>query len=158
VGLTLALLCDVRFASNSAAFSTAFVRRGLPAGHGTSWLLGRAVGHAQAAELLLSGRKLLGDEAARIGLVHRSIPEDQLDVAAEEYAHDLARSCSPRSMSIIKRQLRLDCERGYAESLAESLALADEAFGRPDFAEGVASYQERRTPRFPPLGAAGGVS
>jgi enoyl-CoA hydratase/carnithine racemase len=152
VGLTLALLCDVRFAASSAVFSTAFVRRGLPAGHGTSWLLGRAVGHANAAELLLSGRKLGGDEAARIGLVHRTVPDDELDVLAEEYARDLALSCSPRSMSIMKRQLRDDGERSYADALAESLVLAEEAFGCPDFAEGMASYQERRPPRFLPLG------
>lgn len=158
VGLTLALMCDVRFASNSAAFSTAFVRRGLPAGHGTSWLLGRTVGNAQATELLLSGRKLDGAEAARIGLVHRSVPDDQLDAVAEEYAHNLAENCSPRSMSIVKRQLRRDCERGYAEALAESLTLADDAFGSPDFAEGVDSYQERRPPLFPPLDAVEGSS
>lgn len=153
IGLTLALLCDVRLASTSAVFSTAFVRRGLPAGHGTSWLLGRTVGHAQAGELLLSGRKLRGDEAARIGLVHRSVADDELDTVVEEYARDLAQNCSPRSMSIMKRQLRQDQERGYAEALAESVALAEEAFGCPDFAEGVASYQQRRPPRFLAPGA-----
>lgn len=153
IGLTLALLCDVRLASTSAVFSTAFVRRGLPAGHGTSWLLSRTVGHAHASELLLSGRKLRGDEAARIGLVHRSVPDGELDTAVQGYVRDLAQNCSPRSMSIMKRQLRDDQERGYTEALAESVALADEAFGCPDFAEGVASYQERRPPRFPALGA-----
>lgn len=152
VGLTLALLCDVRLAASSAVFSTAFVRRGLPAGHGTSWLLGRTVGHANAAELLLSGRKLGADEAARVGLVHRTVPDDELDAVTQGYARDLAQSCSPRSMSIMKRQLRGDQERAYADALAESLVLADEAFGRPDFAEGVASYLERRPPRFAPLG------
>jgi enoyl-CoA hydratase/carnithine racemase len=150
VGLTLALLCDVRFAATTARFSTAFVRRGLVAGHGTSWLLERTVGLAQASELLLSGRRFDGAEAARIGLVHRALPAAELDAHVVDYARELATMCSPRSMGIIKRQLRDDLERRYDEALDASVALAAEAFAAPDFAEGVASYRERRQPRFPP--------
>lgn len=151
IGLTLALLCDVRFAASTARFSTAFSKRGLAAGHATGWLLQRTVGHAHATELLLSARVLDGEEAQRLGLVHRSIPENRLRNEARRYAHDLAGSVSPRSVSVIKEQLAADLESSYEDALDRARVLADEAFLSPDFTEGVASYRARRAAHFPPL-------
>src|SRR4051794_23867159 len=63
VGLVLALFCDVRFTTPAAKFTTAFARRGLIAEYGISWILPRLVGMTRAADLLLSGRVITGDEA-----------------------------------------------------------------------------------------------
>src|ERR1043165_4024647 len=63
LGLVQALMCDLRFAAAGAKFTTAFVRRGLVAEHGSSWILPRLVGPARALDLLLSGRVVLADEA-----------------------------------------------------------------------------------------------
>ena len=69
IGLTQALMCDVRFAAEGAKFTTSFPRRGLIAEYGISWILPRVVGWGTAMDLLLSGRVFLADEAAELGLV-----------------------------------------------------------------------------------------
>ncbi len=69
IGLTQALMCDVRFAAAGAKFTTAFARRGLIAEYGISWILPRVVGHSAALDLLLSGRTFYAEEAAELGLV-----------------------------------------------------------------------------------------
>lgn len=151
LGFVEALYCDIRFASSEAAFLTAFVRRGLAAEYGVSWLLPRIVGHSRALDLLLSGRRVSGEEAYRIGLVDHLVPAETLVDDAVAYAADLAASCSPWSMATIKRQLALDAERGFDASVADADALMRDSFRGIDIAEGVASFTERRPPRFAPL-------
>src|SRR5881398_638322 len=104
IGLCAALVCDLRFAAAGAKFTTAFVRRGLVAEHGSSWLLPRLVGHANALDLLLSGRVLLAEEAAAIGLVNRVVEPAVLLSTVMGYAEDLAANCSPAAMAAIKHQ------------------------------------------------------
>src|SRR4051812_39380970 len=86
LGLILALMCDIRFAASDAKITTAFVRRGLPAEEASAWMLNRIVGHARSLDLLISGRVVLGDEAAAIGLVHASLSREVLLSHAIEYA------------------------------------------------------------------------
>jgi enoyl-CoA hydratase/carnithine racemase len=150
IGLVLALMCDLRIAVASAKFTTAFARRGLVGEHGISWLLPRLVGPAHALDLLLSGRVILGDEAARVGLVNRAVPADALQ-ASLEYAAELARECSPASMAAMKRRVYADLEATLPEAVDEANRLMGESFGAPDFAEGVQSFLERRPPQFAPL-------
>ena len=80
LGLVMSLYCDVRFASESSVFATAFAKRGLIAEHGIAWILPRVVGPGHAADLLLSSRKVTAAEALRMGLVNRlSKPEALLE-------------------------------------------------------------------------------
>jgi enoyl-CoA hydratase/carnithine racemase len=151
LGLVEALFCDVRFASPEALFMTAFVRRGLVAEYGASWLLQRLVGPGRATDLMLSGRRVGGVEAADIGLVEFLVPAEELVDRAVAYAAELAASCSPWSMATIKSQLQLDAERGFAESVRDADALMRQSFRGSDIAEGVASFTERRPPVFAPL-------
>jgi enoyl-CoA hydratase/carnithine racemase len=151
LGFVEALYCDVRFCVPEAKLTTAFVRRGLIAEYGIAWLLPRIVGASRALDLLISGRVVRGEEAHRIGLVdHLAAPEHLLD-AAVDYAADLAANCSPVSMAIVKEQLRRAHDQSFDASFEESERLVRESFERPDAAEGVASYLEKRPPRFPPL-------
>lgn len=154
IGLAHALMCDVRFAADGAKFSTAFVRRGLIAEQGTSWLLPQLVGRSVAADLLLSGRPFLADEALRLGVVNRVVAPDQLLGEAIAYAADLAANCSANSMAVIKRQLLEHPALPYAEAAASETRLMFESWDRPDFKEGVSSFMERRPPAFAPLGQA----
>jgi enoyl-CoA hydratase/carnithine racemase len=147
IGLVQALMCDVRFAAAEAKLTTAFARRGLVAEHGISWILPRLVGPARALDLLLSGRVVRGEEAAAMGLVNRVGGLG----AALSYARDMAVNCSPASMATMKRQVYGDLVRGVDEALADADRLMVESFGRPDFAEGVQSFLDRREPRFAPL-------
>ncbi len=151
IGLVLALMCDVRFAAAEAKFTTAFARRGLVAEHGIAWMLPRLVGPAHALDLLLSGRVLLGEEAARIGLVNRAMPREAVLEEALAYARELARECSPSSMAAMKGQVYSNLERALGESVEEANRLMGESFARPDFAEGVQSFLERRPPQFAAL-------
>jgi enoyl-CoA hydratase/carnithine racemase len=151
IGLAQALMCDLRFAAAGAKLTTSFARRGLIAEHGTSWLLPRLVGTARALDLLLSARVVLAEEARELGLVNQVVPPEQLLPVALDYARDLARNSSPTSMSVIKRQVLRHLDLPLDEAMAESDALMAQSLRRPDFAEGVASFVERRPPRFEPL-------
>jgi enoyl-CoA hydratase/carnithine racemase len=144
----MALMCDIRFAAAGAKLTTAFARRGLIAEHGISWVLPRLVGTANALDLLFSGRVVLAEEGAAMGLVNAVHPPEELLERTLEYARELATWSSPTSMAVMKRQVYEHLERGAAEALEESNQLMAESFGRPDFAEGVASFVEGRPPRF----------
>jgi enoyl-CoA hydratase/carnithine racemase len=153
IGLVQALMCDVRFAAENAKLTTAFSRRGLIAEHGMSWILPRLVGPARALDLLLSGRVVLGQEAATLGLVNRALPAETLLEETLAYARVLAVNCSPASMATMKRQVYGDLDRTLPDALADADRLMAESFSGSDFTEGVASFVERREPRFAPLEA-----
>ncbi len=148
LGMVVALYCDLRFAADSAVFTTAFARRGLIAEHGISWMLPRLVGQTRALDLLLSARKVDAAEAYRIGLVDRVCTTANLMDEALAYARELATSVSPRSMAVIKRQL---WETPF-QTLAEATAVANRemraSFASEDFKEGVAHFVEKRAARF----------
>ncbi|GAA2409998.1 enoyl-CoA hydratase [Actinomadura vinacea] len=154
IGFNQALMCDVRFAVPGAKFAAAFSRRGLVAEDGVAWILPRVVGYGHASDLLLSSRPVAGTEALEMGLVNRLVEPEDLLATALEYASELARQCSPYAMSLIKRQLRDDQARGFAEGNQEARSLLLEARKAPDYREGVRSFIERRPPRFSGLGEA----
>ena len=151
IGLVQALLCDVRFAARGARLATAFTRRGLAGEYGITWLLPRLVGMSVATELLLSGRTIEADEAARLGLVHRVVEPDELLDAAIAYAADLAANCAPTSLALMRHQLHLDAEGSFAAALGRSYRAMAFTVADEDLTEGVASLVERRTPSFRPL-------
>ena len=148
LGFIITLYCDLRFASDTARFGTAFARRGLIAEYGMAWLLPRLVGPANALDLLLSARLVDAAEAARMGLVNRVFPQDQFNEGVAAYAHELAHSVSPRSMSVIKRQIY----NAMFETLGEAFEAAEEemvaSLQCEDFKEGVAHFLEKRAPHF----------
>ncbi len=151
IGLVHALMCDIRFAAEGAKLTTAFAKVGLIAEYGSSWLLPRVVGTANALDLLLSARVVRAEEARTLGLVNRVLPPDELLEGAMEYARVLARDVSPTAMAVIKQQVYGHLDVGLAEAKADSDRLMAEAFDRPDLAEGVAAFTERRAPQFPPV-------
>ena len=148
LGFVLAMLCDLRFASDQALFTTAFANRGLIAEHGISWILPRVVGPSRALDLLWSGRKVKAEEAERIGLVDRVVPHADLVYEAARYLTTLAEHSAPLAMEVIKRQVYRHLSASPADAMRESLDLMGASLGRPDFAEGVLSYLEKRPPRF----------
>jgi enoyl-CoA hydratase/carnithine racemase len=151
VGLVQALYCDVRFAATDAKLTTSFARRGLPAEYGVAWLLPRLVGTGRANDLLLTGRVVTGEEAGQIGLVEFVTSRAQVLDEAVRYAGEIATHCSPSAVAEIKQQLRDGATLDFATSYDRAEAALAKAAERPDFVEGVASFIERREPRFPPL-------
>jgi len=153
IGLTQALMCDVRFAAAGAKFAASFARRGLIAEYGVSWILPRLTGWGVALDLLLSGRTFLAEEAAELGLVKEVVPPEQLTKRAMDYAEDIAQNCSPASMAVIKQQAYGDAMREVADASSRSEALLQESLQRPDVIEGITSFLEKRAPSFPGLSA-----
>ena len=149
IGLVHALYCDLRFAADDTVFTTAFSRRGLIAEHGISWMLPRIVGHANALDLLMSARRVQSDEALRIGLVNRLYPPDQLREQTYAYARDLADFVSPSAIAVIKRQLYDVPFQTLAEATIDANREMLVALRGSDFREGVASFMEKRPPKFP---------
>jgi len=152
LGLVHALYCDIRFAADTAKFTTAFAQRGLIAEYGMAWLLPRFIGMSNALDLMYSARVITGQEAYDMGLVSRVYPADQLMDAVRDYARELATLSSPRSMAVIKRM----AWNAQLQPLGEAWDVAiDEmlkSLASDDFKEGVTSYLEKRKPDFPPLG------
>jgi enoyl-CoA hydratase/carnithine racemase len=151
LGLLAALTCDVRFAGEGAKLATAYVRRGVCAEMGMSWLLPRIVGAGRASDLLLSGRVVRAAEALQIGLVSQVFPDDELEAQVLAYARVMARQCSPRAMAVTKGQLYTDLTSDLPSAYGRSIGLLEEAFASADFAEGVRSWRDRRPPAFAPL-------
>ena len=149
VGLVVACFADLRFAAAGAKLTTSFARLGIPAEFGISWLLPRLVGAGHAADLLLSSRVVLAEEAAAIGLVNRVLPPDELLPFSLDYARRMAAELSPASLRSIKRQLWLDLAgRDLATSSQHAESLMSEMMKQPDFVEGASALQEKRAPRF----------
>lgn len=151
LGMVQALMCDVRFASETAKFTVAFSKRGLIAEHGISWILPRLVGPANALDLMLSSRVVGAAEALSMGLVNRVVPAEGLLDTVMAYAAELATNVSPASMAVMKRQAYDDYGLSVDAATAEAMRLMAESFTRPDFAEGVKSFVEKRPPAFPPV-------
>jgi enoyl-CoA hydratase/carnithine racemase len=148
LGFIIALYCDLRFASDSARFGTAFAKRGLIAEYGLAWLLPRLIGTANALDLLFSARLVGAPEAHRMGLVNQVFPQDQFLDSVYAYARELADGVSPRSMRVIKKQVY----NAMFESLSEAFESAEQemidSLQCEDFKEGVAHFVEKRAPLF----------
>lgn len=151
LGMLYAMFCDIRFMAENAAMTTAFARRGLAAEYGFAWILTRLVGQANALDLLLSGRRVTGAEAERMGLVNRAVPAEELAEVTYAYAREMARLCSPASMKTLKRQVYDVPFQTLAEAVRAANQIMLTTNVSEDFAEGTASFLEKRPPRFAPL-------
>ena len=147
-----ALCCDLRVVTPDALFLTAFAQRGLIAEWGLSWVLPRLVGPAVALDLLFSSRRVKGDEALALGLANYLVEPDELLGFCRDYIVDLATRCSPASIAVMKRQVYEQLHAGLGSAERDAQRLMAASFGRPDFAEGVRSFVEKRPPQFPRLG------
>lgn len=148
LGLILSLYCDIRFAADTAKFTTAFSRRGLIAEHGISWLLPRITGFANAADLLYSARVITAAEAKDMGLISRVIPAANLEKEVTAYARMLATEVSPRSLREMKREIWAAQFQGLGNAIEAANADMPPSFKSEDFREGVAHFVEKRAPKF----------
>ncbi len=148
VGLVLACYCDLRFAARGAKLTTSHGHLGLPAEYGLSWLLPRLVGVTRAADILLSSRIVLAEEAEQLGLVNRALPPDELLPFTYAYAATLATDIAPSSLASTKLQLYRDLHGDVATSVDDASARMADMMRDRDFAEGVAALTEKRSPAF----------
>ncbi len=147
LGCQIALAADFTVATESSCFWEPFLDRGFSPDSGATWLLPRLVGVARAKELLLLGRKLSGAEAAEWGLVHRAVPDDELDAAADEIVARLM-AAPTVAVGLTKRCIHRALEGSLTEAM-EAEATALELTSRTmDFKEGLAAFREGRPPHF----------
>jgi enoyl-CoA hydratase/carnithine racemase len=151
-GFVLALMCDLRFAAEDAVFTTVFSKRGLVAEHATSWLLPRLVGTGRALDLLWSSRRVSGSEAVEMGLAERLAESGHVVQTATAYVKDLAASTSPQSLKITKELVHAHWSTSFETAAQDGHGATMRSLGAPDFAEGVASFLERRAPNFGRIG------
>jgi len=146
-GLVLAMVADIRIASDKAAFSQVFVRRGLPDGAST-FFLPKLVGLGRACELAFTGKVIDAKEAERIGLVNQVVPHDELMKTARQLAAGIAKGPAI-ALQLAKQALR----RGYtstdlAAHMEYELNTIMISISTEDFREGVKSFLEKREPVF----------
>lgn len=146
-GLDMALMADIRIATDTARFSEAYIRVGLLPGDGGCHLLPRLVGRAKALELLWTGDFFTAPEALQWGMLNRVLPEDALDAGVQELATRIA-GAAPLATRMIKRAAIY----GETMSLGASLDLisSHQALiqSTSDSKEAMAAFVEKRTPEF----------
>jgi len=148
LGLTLALQCDLRIAADEGQYGVLQVRRGVMPDACSHWTLPRIVGIERAASLLLTGRKIAGAEAERMGLVLRSVPASQVLNEAMEIARDVAENTAPLSVAVSKKLLWESPGLSLREVEHLETQLHHHLMGSPDAIEGGLAYLERRAPRW----------
>ena len=149
-GLCLALACDIRIAAAGAYFRAAGINNGLTASElGLSYLLPRAIGTSRAFEVMLTGRDIDAEEAERIGLVSRTVPDDELLDTCFSMAQRIA-SFSRPGIELTKRTLWSGLEAGSLEGhmQAEGLGQLYVRLLTANFEEAVAARAEKRAPVF----------
>ncbi|MER5938505.1 enoyl-CoA hydratase [Streptomyces sp. NPDC001928] len=147
LGAHLALACDLVLAAESARFIEVFVRRGLVPDGGGAYLLPRLIGPQRAKELMFFGDALGAAEAERLGLVNRVLPDGELDKTARAWAERLATGPT-RALALTKQLVNASLDSDRATAFAAEAAAQEINMTTEDAREGVASFVERREPRF----------
>ncbi len=146
-GLSLALSCDIRIASDKARFSQIFVKRGLVPDSGSSYFLPRMVGMSRACEMVFTGDILDAAQALEFGLVSRVVPHDDLMQEATALAARIALGPTG-AIKMAKRTLYQGIDGDLEDALKLESHLQSVCFGSDDFKEGVAAFLEKRQPNF----------
>ncbi|WP_234024777.1 enoyl-CoA hydratase-related protein [Tsuneonella amylolytica] len=147
VGCSIALAADFVIAAKSGYFLQAFVNIGLVPDGGSSWMLPRLVGTAQATRMMMLGEKIGGEEAERIGLIYRCVEDDALDAEAEALAARLAGGPTV-SLGLMKKTLRDGLQADLATTLAAEAEAQRLAGGTADAAEGAMAFLGKRKAQF----------
>lgn len=156
-GLILALMSDIRIAADDAALITVFLKRGLIAEHGSSWILPRLVGTGRALDLLWASDKVAAEEALSLGLVDRVSEPENLLSDALEYIEKLAVTSAPAAIAETKRLVYSHLGKGYREALIEANVSQNDFVARSDAREGAQALIEKRAPNFERLGKDGHI-
>jgi enoyl-CoA hydratase/carnithine racemase len=148
VGFTITLHCDLRIFADNARYGVVQTRRGVMGDAYSHWTLPRIVGMGAAADILLTGRTFDGDEAQRLGLCNRVLPNDQVLPAALEMAKDIATNTAPLSVAYSKRLLWDSWNLSLSEVEAFETEYHHYLMSHADAREGVVAFLEKRQPQW----------
>ncbi|MFJ6569971.1 enoyl-CoA hydratase/isomerase family protein [Streptomyces sp. NPDC091292] len=147
IGAHLAFACDLVIAAEGARFIEVFVRRGLVPDGGGAYLLPRLIGPQRAKELMFFGDALPAADAERLGLVNRVVPLADLEKTARDWADRLAQGPT-RALTLTKQLVNASLDTDRTTAFAAEAAAQEINMTTRDAQEGVASFVERRTPRY----------
>jgi 2-(1,2-epoxy-1,2-dihydrophenyl)acetyl-CoA isomerase len=146
-GLSIALACDLRVASDKAKLTTAFAKVGFSGDFGITWPLTRLLGEAKAKELLFLSEVLTAEQALAVGLVSQVAPQEQLLAKALELAARIARG--PQiALRHMKENVRLASTQDYQSMLDREALTHLRCAETEDHKEGAKAFVEKREPRF----------
>lgn len=148
LGLSLAIQADLRIFALEGKYGFLQVRRGVIADAYIHWTLPRLIGAERASELLLTGKRISGEEALRLGLAGHCLPSAEVLPAALRMAYDIAENASPLAVALTKQLLWRSHHSTLAEIGALETAWLAHTMGTPDAIEGGAAYVERRPPQW----------
>jgi 2-(1,2-epoxy-1,2-dihydrophenyl)acetyl-CoA isomerase len=146
-GMSLALACDLRIASEPAIFTQAFGQLGLYPDFGATFFLPRLVGLSRASELFFTAERLSAEEAHRIGIVASVFPQAAFAEETRKVAERVAAG-PPLAFRDVKRTMVGDAHAALAEAIEEENRLQMHCFVSDDCAEGLNAYFEKRAPIF----------
>ena len=146
-GLSIAMSCDIRIASEDAQFGAVWTRRGIPPESAGAYLLTHLVGPAKACELIFAGKSIGAKEAKEIGLVNEVVPADKLKDATYELARSIADG-PPIAIGISKMLIYQALETSLQIHGRLEFFGQDYSFNTQDREEGIRSFIEKRTAKF----------
>lgn len=147
LGCDLAMMCDIRIASESAVFSENFLQMGLIPADGGAWFLPRVVGTSRAYEMTFTCERVDAATALQIGLVSHVVADGDLLAEARALAARITNK-PPQTLRLAKRLLRESMRLPLPESLELAASMQAIAQSTEDHLEAVAAFREKREPRF----------
>jgi 2-(1,2-epoxy-1,2-dihydrophenyl)acetyl-CoA isomerase len=148
-GMALALACDLRIAAASAKFIGGWARLGFSGDFGGPWLLARRIGEARALEMLVTNATVHADEALRLGMVDRVVPDAEFGDAWRAWAAVFA-SSSKTATGYLKQNLANASIMSIRDAIALESQFQVDSSLTDDHREGVRAWVERREPNFGP--------
>jgi enoyl-CoA hydratase len=146
-GATLALFCDVIFASKDARIGDPHVSVGLTAGDGGAVIWPQLIGYARAKEYLMTGDLMIATEAARIGLINHAVPAIELDATVDAFALRLANGAGV-AIRTTKVSVNIGLKQLAASIMDVCLAMENTSNATADHQEAVTAFAEGRKPKF----------
>lgn len=146
-GMALALACDLIVAASNSFLFPGFVKIGLMPDSGATYFLLQILGEKKTFELLALGNKIAAEEACKLNLINRAVPEDQLSATVKELALSIAVG-PPLVLKMLKKLIRTSHADDLATIIEKEAQGQDKASGSNDFKEGVKAFLEKRKPDF----------
>jgi len=146
-GANLALACDIVLATASASFIQAFSKIGLIPDSAGTFFLPRLIGMQRAAALMITADKVMGEEAAAMGMVYKCYPDESFEAESKKLALNLAQMPT-KGIGLTKRLLNHTYNNTLEEQLEMEKNIQVEAGHTEDFKEGVLAFLEKRKPIF----------
>lgn len=147
IGLSMALQCDLMIMADNAFLLSPFTTISLVPDGGLSWLLVRQLGYRRAFQLSVESERITAERCVELGLANKSVPAEELQGAAMDWAQALAKR-APLSLAATKKAMRFAADQDWASSYSLEADLQGQLLGSEDNEEGIQAFLEKRQPKF----------